>query len=149
MSGRPPLPWWKRKQATLIAEAARRAGLTATARLEGWLEIRDTDGKEVAEAKFNQDSGQILHASGRTADTGRGVSFRRDAVAYFTAREVVDGYVAWLAGGRLAASDAAGVVREQRAESIREQINRAMFPDGKDTRPDATVSDFTTRKRRT
>lgn len=96
MSGRAPLPWWERRQATIVAGAARRAGLNPTARLDGWLEIRTDDGQTVASAKFSQTSGALLNARGLTATEPRRIRLFRPEQLGLTARETTDVFADWL-----------------------------------------------------
>lgn len=91
-------PWWERKQAVDVAEAARAAGFTVSVRLGGLLEITETGGtKPVMDARFSFASGALARAMGRTPD-GKHVSFDRGGV--YTSREMTDSVTEWFRLGR-------------------------------------------------
>lgn len=147
MTGRRAMPWWDRRQATLVSAAARRAGLNPTARLDGWLDIRTDDGKSVAQAQFSQSSGAVLRANGFTTDvtptTSR--SFRRDGTNYFTAREVTDAFCDWLRAGRPAEYDAREFLQERRHRDAMKALGITEQPD---ERPVAPVVDLASRRKK-
>lgn len=99
MTGRPPLPWWQRRQPVLVAEAARRAGFHAFVRLGGLLEIvTDGGADQIMDVRFSFRTGAFVVATGNAKDGSR-VSFRKNTGPY-TSREVVDSIVDWFRADR-------------------------------------------------
>lgn len=97
--GRRALPWYDRRQPTIVAEAARRAGVDVATDVDRIMSLTGArTGEVVAVVKFSI-AGTILRASLFPADTSTHVYVRADDFG-ITARELADTVVAWLAAGR-------------------------------------------------